>query len=436
MPFMERGMKLLREDGRLGFIIQNRFFKTDYGEIVRAWLRRNRAISEVEDFRDLQVFSGRTTYTAILSLQKNSPSLNYRAFANLDDAIAGKAEIDVRLKWGEIDDQVWSFDQPDLLEVHRDLARRHGTIGQRPELHISVGLQTLYGKLYQFEPVEVKPRTIIGRNGAGEVVSLERGALRPLCRNRGFYPFRIDNADAWVIFPYEIVDDRAQEIRWRDFMSRFPKTGAYLEERKRKLIKAVEAEGGAERWHLYTRPQNLVSQARPKVLFPSTIEDTIAALDIEGQTYQDNVRINSISLKMADIRQLKSLAALFNSTVFNALAKLKAGLGDSGWRQFNRQFADLVPFPSAIIEDEATVRKLSKLADDISSLQNKSLDANSEGARAGFRAAIESLWDQLDDAVEGAYQLTIAQKSVIKKYPRRINRFDLLTRQAAAPEEE
>ncbi|TRZ92734.1 hypothetical protein D4R89_00740 [bacterium] len=436
MPFMERGMKLLREDGRLGFIIQNRFFKTDYGEIVRAWLRRNRAISEVEDFRDLQVFSGRTTYTAILSLQKNSPSLNYRAFANLDDAIAGKAEIDVRLKWGEIDDQVWSFDQPDLLEVHRDLARRHGTIGQRPELHISVGLQTLYGKLYQFEPVEVKPRTIIGRNGAGEVVSLERGALRPLCRNRGFYPFRIDNADAWVIFPYEIVDGQAQEIRWRDFMSRFPKTGAYLEERKRKLIKAVEAEGGAERWHLYKYPKNLVSQTRPKVLFPMTIEDTMAVVDKVGNIYQDNVNINSISYNDAGDERLNALAAVFNSSLFSALARLKAGLNDAGWRKFNRQYAELVPFPEAVLEDDATIKKLSKLADDISGLQNRSLSTDSEGARAGFRAAIESLWDQLDNAVEGAYQLTSAQKSVIKKYPRRINRFDLLTRQAAAPEEE
>jgi hypothetical protein len=436
MPFMEKGMKLLRPGGRLGFIIQNRFFKTDYGEIVRAWLRRNKAISEVEDFRDIQIFSGRTTYTAILSLQKDSPFINYRTYANLNDAIAQKAQLDIRLKWTEIDDQVWSFDQPDLLEVHRELTRKHGTIGQKPGLQISVGLQTLYGKLYQFEPVEVKPRTIIGRNGEGEVVSLERGAMRPLCRNRGFYPFRIDNADAWVIFPYEIIDGQAGEIGWREFKNRFPKAAAYLEERKRKLMKAVEVEDGVDRWHLYTRPQNLLSQTRPKVLFPSGIEDTIAAMDVSGDVYQDNVRINSISPKGADVSQLKSLTALFNSTVFNALAKLKAGLGDSGWRQFNRQFAELVPFPSAVLEDEPTIKRLSKLADDISELQKKSLGAKSEGAQAGFRSAIESLWHQLDEAVEAAYQLTIDQKSVLKKYPRRINRFDLLTRQADVPDDD
>jgi hypothetical protein len=282
----------------------------------------------------------------------------------------------------------------------------------------------------------VKPRTIIGRNGEGEVVSLERAALRPLCRNRGFYPFRIDNADAWVIFPYEIIDGQAKEIGWREFAGRFPKTGAYLEERKRKLKKAVEGEDGAERWHLYTRPQNLVSQARPKVLFPMTIEDAMAAVDKVGDIYQDNVNINSISFNDADVDRLNALAAVFNSSLFSALARLKSGLNDAGWRKFNRQYAELVPLPTAVLEDGAIIKRLSKLADDISNLQNKSLSTDSEGARAGFRAALESLWDQLDNAVEAAYQLTSSQKSVLKKYPRRVNRFDLLTRQTVAPEED
>ena len=156
------------------------------------------------------------------------------------------------LKWDSIDNNVWSFDQPDLLEVYQELKHRHGTIGQHSELQISVGLQTLYGKLYQFEPVEVKPRTVIGKNGEGETITLEKAALRPLCRNRGFYPFRKDNADAWVIFPYDIIEGQAIEIGWKDFKDRFPKAGAYLEERKRKLLKAVDAEDGANRWHLYT----------------------------------------------------------------------------------------------------------------------------------------------------------------------------------------
>jgi len=436
MPFMEQGLKLLRPNGRLGFIIQNRFFKTDYGELARNWLRRNKAVAEIEDFRDLQVFEGRTTYTAILILQKNSPSLRYLTYPTLDDAQAGKPGVDYQLEWKDIDANVWSFDQPELLEVCRELARKHKTIGEHKKLQISVGLQTLYGKLYQFEPIELRPRVVFGRNGEGEQATLEKAALRPLCRNRAFYPFRKNNADAWVIFPYDVANGQAAEIGWKEFKERFPKTAAYLDQHKKQIVKTVEVEKGANRWHLYKYPKNLASQANPKVLFPMTIEDTVATVDLEGNVYQDNVNVNSISFAGAALAQLKSIAAVFNSTLFNALARLKAGLNDAGWRKFNRQYAELVPFPIAIIEDKEVVKKLSALADQISALQDHSLAAVSEGARSGFRATLESSWSRLDETVELVYGLTKGQKKVIDNYPRRINRFELLTRQALVAEDD
>lgn len=435
IPFMEKGVKLLREGGRLGYIIQNRFFKTDYGSFARAWLRRERAIAEIEDFRDLQVFSDRTTYTAILILEKGSPRIRYRTYGALAEAVAERPIVEYDLEWDAVDDGVWTFDQPDLMEIHRDLVRRHATIGDRRDFSISVGLQTLYGKLYQFDPVEERARTVVGRNGEGEEVSLERAALRPLCRNRGFYPFRRNNTDAWVIFPYDVVDGKASEIGWRQFKERFPKTAGYLEDRKRKLMKAVEGEDGANRWHLYKYPKNLAIQTTPKVLFPMTIEDTVASVDLEGNVYQDNVNVNSISFPGSSAERLKSLASVFNSTLFSALARLKAGLNDSGWRKLNRQYVELVPFPSAVIDDPSTVESLASLADSISDLQEHAIDARSEGARAGLRATLDSLWHKLDDAVESAYGLTQAQKEVVSRFPRRIDRCDLLTRQTVTPED-
>jgi hypothetical protein len=194
----------------------------------------------------------------------------------------------------------------------------------------------------------------------------------------------------------------------------------------------VEGESGANRWHLYKYPKNLAGQANPKVLFPMTIEDTMAAVDHIGDVYQDNVNVNSISFFGATSNQLNAIAAAFNSTIFNALARLKAGLNDSGWRKFNRQYAELVPFPITIFNNAHTIKTLSSLADKIGDLQIKSISASTEGAKTGFRATIESLWRQLDETVETVYGLTKAQKEVLKKYPRRVNRFDLLTRQSDA----
>jgi hypothetical protein len=428
MAFMEQGLRLLRADGRLGFIISNRFFRTAYGQAARAWLCSRRAVAEIEDFLDLQVFPGRTTYTAIVILQPDRPRLRYRAYATLERARAGVASVDRALGWDAAGAGVWAFDQPELMAVHEDLARRHGTIGAHGRLKIAVGLQTLYGKLYQLAPQAVDAETVTGVNGKGETVTLERAALRPLARNRGFYPFRRDHADAWVIFPYQIVDGRAMAIGWREFADRFPRAARYLRERRDEIIRAVATEPGPDRWHLYTRPQNLVVQARPKVLFPMTIEDPAAAVDLAGDVYQDNVNVNSISWPGASPAQLQAVAAVFNSTLFSALARARAGFNDAGWRKFNRQYAAVVPWPAAVSDDAGTVVRLAALAREISARQAAWL------AGTGEQAAIAALWGRLDDAVEEVYGLTRAQKRVLPKYPRRVGRLELLTRRGVRPE--
>jgi hypothetical protein len=428
------GIRQLRPGGRLGFIIQNRFFKTEYGELTRRWLLRGRYLEAVEDFRDIQVFPGRTTYTAILVLHAGSPAFEYRTYDDLAGAQADQPTVKARTKVEQLDDGPWSLDQPDLLEVHADLAKRHGTIAKHREIEINVGLQTLYGKLYQLKPSEVTVRTVRGVNGLGAEVLLERKSLRPLCRNRGFYPFRADNADAWVIFPYDVEGGEASEIRWPDFKRRFPKTAAYLEHNRATLRKAVEVPEGRDRWHLYLYPKNLVAQARSKILFPMTIEDTAAAVDAAGDVYQDNVNVNSLSLR-SDGVDLHALAAVFNSTLFSALARLKAGLNDAGWRKFNRQFAELVPLPFNDLKKSPWARRLSQLGVMIEAQQEQLRKANSEGERSAVRGTLSSLWTELDEVVEKLYDLTLEQKKVIARYPRRVDRVEWPLRGDAAVED-
>jgi hypothetical protein len=433
MPFIEQSVRQLRAGGRLGFIIQNRFFKTEYGESARRWLRKGKWLQHVEDFRDLQVFPGRTTYTALLILQGGSSEFEYRTYADLTAAQIDAPSATARIQVAQLDDGPWSLDQPDLMAVHAELAQRHKTIGEHRELEISVGLQTLYGKLYQLRPVKVTARAVRGVNGLGAEVVLERKALRPLCRNRGFYPFRTDNADAWVVFPYDVEHGRAKEILWPEFKRRFPKTAAYLEDNRSTLKKTVEVPEGRDRWHLYLYPKNLVQQTRPKVLFPSTIEDTVAAVDAEGEVYQDNVRMNSLSVGASGL-DLHAVGAVMNSSLFSALARVKAGLSDAGWRQFNRQFAELVPFPLAALKTSPIATRLSRLGGLIAAQQDQLRQAQGEGQQQAVRATLSSLWTDLDEAVEQLYGLTAEQRKVIGRYPRRVDRVELPLRAVASQE--
>lgn len=70
--FFERGLRLLKPGGRLGFISSNTFFKTGSGKPLRDYLLRNATIEGVVDFGDLQIFEGVTTYPAILTMKRGA----------------------------------------------------------------------------------------------------------------------------------------------------------------------------------------------------------------------------------------------------------------------------------------------------------------------------------------------------------------------------
>ena len=71
--FFERGIRLLKPGGRMGYISSSTFFKTGSGAPLRDFLRKNATIEAVIDFGDHQIFEGVTTYPAILTMRAGAP---------------------------------------------------------------------------------------------------------------------------------------------------------------------------------------------------------------------------------------------------------------------------------------------------------------------------------------------------------------------------
>lgn len=68
--FIENGLNLLKNNGQLGFIIPNKFMKISAGKKLRELLSQNNYVKRIVDFRTLQVFPGKDTYTCLLFLEK------------------------------------------------------------------------------------------------------------------------------------------------------------------------------------------------------------------------------------------------------------------------------------------------------------------------------------------------------------------------------
>ncbi|WP_456405373.1 Eco57I restriction-modification methylase domain-containing protein, partial [Thiolapillus sp.] len=113
--FFELGLRLLKPEGRLGYISSSTFFKTGSGEGLRRYLLDNSALEKVVDFGDLQVFEGVTTYPAILVLRKGAGAADSDLdILQLRDALPENlsqhfAQHHGRMAQGQLDQNSWQL---------------------------------------------------------------------------------------------------------------------------------------------------------------------------------------------------------------------------------------------------------------------------------------------------------------------------------------
>ncbi|HRF96054.1 MAG TPA: N-6 DNA methylase, partial [Aggregatilineales bacterium] len=76
--FIERGLSLLKPDGRLGYIVPNKWICSGYGRKLRQYLD-NFPIDRLLDFGTLKVFAEASVDVALLFLQNSSPQNEFYA---------------------------------------------------------------------------------------------------------------------------------------------------------------------------------------------------------------------------------------------------------------------------------------------------------------------------------------------------------------------
>jgi hypothetical protein len=71
--FFERGIRVLKPGGRMGYISSSTFFKLAAGEPLRNFLREKTTIETIVDFGDRQIFEGVTVYPTIIVVRAGAP---------------------------------------------------------------------------------------------------------------------------------------------------------------------------------------------------------------------------------------------------------------------------------------------------------------------------------------------------------------------------
>ena len=150
--FFEKGIRILKDGGRLGFISSSTFFRTGSGEKLRIFLGDHVAIESVIDFGDLQIFEGVTTYPAILTMHKGNAKAGSLSFLKIDDGLpndigaifADKSQSMPRARLGS---GSWQLEDDALARLREKIVRGRKTLGEvygAPLYGIKTGLNDAF----------------------------------------------------------------------------------------------------------------------------------------------------------------------------------------------------------------------------------------------------------------------------------------------------
>jgi len=246
VSFVERAYGLLKPGGQVGYIVPNKFFRTDYGVGLRELLATERAVSRIVDFGASQVF-GATTYTCLLFLAKgHQERLEYAQVPAGGEALSLASFRAINAS--ALTKGPWLFTNGAVAALIERLAQR----GQRL---LDVPVEMSRGSSTGDDTVFVVPAD----------TRIEKDALRIPVYATEIGRFRFEpNPGLGVIFPYVVSGHESGLVPEREFRRRFPRAYAHLKKHEAQLRRRKQY---AE-WYAFSAPRNLPLHDRAQILVP------------------------------------------------------------------------------------------------------------------------------------------------------------------------
>lgn len=210
--FFERGLKLLKPGGRLGYISSSTFFKTGSGKPLRDFLRGQATLETVVDFGDLQVFEGVTTYAAILTMRRDAPTKNHALRFWKIEALPEtnfRASFEINAEpypQGALSSGSWELENPELKALRDKVLKGRKTLKQ-------VYGSPLYGIKTGLNEAFVIDTPTKERLCAQDPKSAE--LLKPLLKGNELARWHVEVEGNWIIYiPKGRIDiDKYPSIR-------------------------------------------------------------------------------------------------------------------------------------------------------------------------------------------------------------------------------
>ncbi len=259
--FFEMSFAMTKPDGLIGFITPNSYLHNSSYKLFRNYLKEAKTLRTLIDFKANKVFKGFSTYTAISVFDKN----NKGDFFEYKEYVANKIQPINQVKFASLDSSDWSFatqeDENFLLQIDKNR-----TSQVKDFFDVQYGFATLRDKIF-IAISEPHDDEYVKFNGH----LVEKSILKNIVKGSKFKGFL--NQNEFVLFPYELINNRYKVIPEPVMQEKFPKAYQYLCSNKEELEKRDIDKNAL--WYEFGRSQGVQSIHKEKIVLSTLVNGSI-----------------------------------------------------------------------------------------------------------------------------------------------------------------
>lgn len=406
--FIQRAISLLNENGVLGYIVPHKFFIVKGGKALRAFITSHSSIFKIIHFGVTQVFPNRSTYTAILILDKKKrEQVSFKRIKRITaELTAGSINYDNYNSEGYTE-QPWLFVSKPSQAVF-DKAKNPNTISLRSISEIAVGLQTSADKIYIFKPEE-ETETTYRFKYKNTTYEIEKAICKPCLYDLSFGLFNTVKPNAQIIFPYTIQADKAEVFSEEYFQENFPLTWAYLSNFKVELAKR-SINGNDPKWYQYGRSQSLTRFHNNKKLIWSVLSTKPGyVFDESNLQFTGGGNGPYYSLFTSSDYSLHYILGILSHPIFEAMVKSGASEFRGAYYSHGKQFIENLPIRKIDFTNAEEIKLHNEIVKTVKSLIATKATYNGiyiTAKKKVMQHKLDLLFDTLIEQINSLYGIT------------------------------
>ena len=266
IPFVELGINLINDKGKVGYILPLNYFTTLTGKELRKYLQDGKYMSKIVDFGDTLLFEDALTYTAISIFSKDSKSsFEYIQIGSIEDVNELSDDDFIDIRYSSIEEEKWRLLDDDEFDNIRKI-ESYRSLDEVASIH--TGIATLKDSVYIVDATD-SDGDYYTITYEGEDYRIEKEITEELVKIstiEGLQDLR-DNPKR-IIFPYKkqiqrTLDGNGKKVDTSiipkdELEDKFYGAYEYLEAARDKLATREKGDGADyEPWYRYGREQGL-----------------------------------------------------------------------------------------------------------------------------------------------------------------------------------